>query len=138
MAKQKTKKEEKIECSDRLCPFHGKDKLKLRGRIFHGTVIKKLYKRVTIAFEQSFFISKYERFEKRQTKLHARLPDCLEKEINVGDYIQIAECRPLSKIIHFVATKKIRGATEEEERLIEIEKEKEEIKNKKEKTEDKE
>ena len=127
MAKEKIKKEEKTEgnCTDKLCPFHGENKLKLRGRIFEGTVIKKLKGRVTIAFEHSFFIPKYERYEKRQTKIHARLPSCLDKEINVGDYIQIEECRTLSKIIHAVVTKKIRGATEKEEKLVEAAKEKE-------------
>jgi small subunit ribosomal protein S17 len=130
MAKEKQHKEEKnnTSCTGKLCPFHGEDKLKLRGRIFEGTVIKKLKGRVTIAFEHSFFIPKYERYEKRQTKIHARLPQCLDKEISVGDYIQIEECRTLSKIIHAVVTKKIRGATEKEEKLVEIVKEKEEKK----------
>jgi small subunit ribosomal protein S17 len=126
-------------CSDKLCPFHGVDKIKLRGRTFEGTVIKKLHGRVTIAFERSLFVPKYERFEKRRTKLHARLPDCLKKEINVGDYIQIEECRTLSKIIHAIVTKKIRGATEKEEKLVEAVKEKEEKKKvKKENTEEEE
>lgn len=98
----------KINCTDKLCPFHGSDKLKLRGRVFEGEVIKKIHGRLKIAFERTLYVSKFERYEKRKTILHARLPDCLKDQINVGDYIQIAETRPISKIIHFVVIKKIR------------------------------
>ena len=98
------------ECIDPKCPFHGK--LSLRGRVFEGTVSKKFPKRVSIEFERTVYIRKYERFAKAKTRLHARLPDCLAKEINVGDYIQIRECRPLSRIISFVVVKKIRSREE--------------------------
>jgi len=82
----------------------------MRGRTFEGTVIKKHHKRITIAFERNAYVRKYERYIKYTSKIHARLPVCMEKEINVGDYVQIKECRPLSKIIHFVVVKKIREA----------------------------
>ena len=98
------------ECSDKLCPIHGSKKLKLRGRIFEGNVIRKLPGRIVIQFERMIHIRKYERYEKRRTKLHARLPDCMKNDINVGDYIQIAETRPISKIIHCVVVKKIRSS----------------------------
>jgi len=108
--KQEEKKEDKnSECKDKLCPFHGEKAVKLRGRVFEGTVIKKFHGRVTIEFERLMHVPKYERYEKRKTKLHARLSDCLESQVNVGDLIQIAECRPLSKIIHFFVTKKIKS-----------------------------
>ena len=112
MEKKKTqktemKKTENSKCSDKLCPFHGSSPLKLRGRTFQGVVINKLHGRVTIRFERMNYIQKYERYEKRNTKLHARLPECLN-EIEIGDYIQIEETRPVSKIIHFVVTKLIR------------------------------
>lgn len=105
-------KKENSSCADKLCPLHGENPLKLRGRIFEGTVEKKFHKRVVIRFARVAYISKYEGYEKRNTKLHARLTDCMEKEINVGDLIQIAECRPLSKIIHFVVTKRIKTREE--------------------------
>lgn len=116
MAKQKnetkieTKQNVTSKCTDVKCPFHGE--LKLRGRKFMGTVIKKFPKRVVIEFERTIFIPKYERYAKSKTKLHARLSDCLANEIQVGDYIEIQECRQLSKIIAFAVTKKIRSATE--------------------------
>ena len=53
------------------------------------------------------YISKYERYAKKKTKIHARLPDCQKESVNIGDYVQVQECRPLSKIIHFTFTKKI-------------------------------
>jgi len=116
MAKEKTikteKKTEKVSCADKKCPFHGSDAVKLRGRTFEGEVITKLPGRVKIQFDRFLYDRKYERFDKRRTKLHARLPDCLKEQIQLGDWIQITECRPLSKIIHFIVTKKIRSKTE--------------------------
>ena len=41
--------------------------------------------------------------------MHARLPEKLKNEIALGDYIQIQECRPLSKILHHIVVKKIGG-----------------------------
>ena len=93
-------------CNDIQCPFHGI--LSARGRVFKGTVIKKFPRRITIEFERTIYVRKYERYLKKKTKIHARLPDCMKDEINVGDYIEVRECRPLSKIIHFVVIKKIR------------------------------
>jgi len=110
MAEKKKKTEEKVvECKDKLCPFHGSEKLKMRGRIFQGPVTKKLPGRLTIEFERMIKNSKYERYEKRKTKLHARLPDCLKGDIQEGDVVEIAEVRPISKTIHFVVTKLVRG-----------------------------
>jgi len=95
-------------CQDKNCHVHGS--LNTRGRIFEGVVIKKFPKRVTIQFERMVYIRKYERYAKSRTKIHARLPDCMRAEIQEGDYIKVQECRPLSKIIHFVVIKKIKNA----------------------------
>jgi len=92
------------------CPTHGN--LKARGRTFEGKVIKKFSKRIAIEFERMIYVKKYERYAKTKTKVHARLPDCLEKEINIGDFIKVQECRPLSKIIHLVVIEKIKDAVE--------------------------
>jgi small subunit ribosomal protein S17 len=94
------------ECNDSKFPFHGS--ISLRGRTFQGEVIKKFPKRVCIGFERTIYIPKFERYAKSKTKLHARLPDCLADKINIGDYIEIKECRKLSKIINFIVIKKIR------------------------------
>jgi len=104
----KTQEKETAKCSDKLCPFHSKKGLKLRGRTFQGIVIKKLPMKITIQFERMLKIKKYERYEKRKTKIHARLPNCLKDEINVGDLVEVSETRPISKTIHFVTNKLIR------------------------------
>lgn len=110
--KEEKKKPEKkkVSCVDVKCPFHGK--LSLRGRSYKGKVVKKFPKRVVIEFGRTVYIRKYERYANKKTKLHARLPDCLKEKINVGDYIEIKECRPLSKIIHFVVVGKIKSSKE--------------------------
>jgi len=102
-----TKKIEQNKCNDFACPKHGN--ISLRGRSFKGKIIRKFSKRVAIEFERTIYIKKYERYSKRRTKLHARLPDCMAEDINLGDYVEIVECRPISKIIHFVVIKKILG-----------------------------
>ena len=79
-----------------------------RGRVFEGTVTKKFPLRVVVEFERTVFVHKYDRFYKKKTRLHARVPTGMN--INVGDYIKVRECRPLSKIIHFVVTEKVRSA----------------------------
>lgn len=78
-----------------------------RGRIFEGTVTKKFPTRVVVEFERTVFVQKYERFYKKKTRLHARLPQGMNVE--VGDYIRVRESRPLSKIIHFVVIEKVRS-----------------------------
>lgn len=97
-------------CGDKLCPIHGKmgEKLKLRGRTFEGEVIRKFHGRVTIEFERALYLRKYERYEKRRTKIHARLPSCMDNDVDVGDRIEIAETRPISKTMHFVVTRIVR------------------------------
>jgi len=99
---------EKMNCEDRTCHVHGK--LKVRGRTFKGTVIRKFPRRVTIEFERMIYVRKYERYSRSKTKIHARLPKCMEDMIQVGDIITVQECRPLSKIIHFAVTGKIKEA----------------------------
>ena len=91
--------EPKSECNDPNCPFHGS--LPVRGQVLEGIVTNDKAER-TITVERSFykFIRKYERYEKRKSKIKAHIPDCIE--VNVGDAVKIAECRPLSKTKHFV------------------------------------
>ncbi len=108
MGKEKEKKLEvtKNSCADKTCPEHGN--LKVRGRTFKGYVIRKFHKRIVIEFERIVYIRKYERYLKKKTRIHARLPECKEKEVNVGDYVLVGECRPLSKMIHTVYLKKLK------------------------------
>lgn len=110
MEEKKTQKIEKeTTCKDRLCPKHGDRKLKMRGRTFQGEVVKVLPGRVSISFERMLKLPKYERYEKRKTKIHARLPDCMKNDVKVGDLIEISETRPISKMIHFVVSKVVKA-----------------------------
>lgn len=89
----------KKKCEDERCPFHGK--LSVRGRTFVGTVKStKAPKTVTVAWERQFYLKKYERFEKRLSKVQAHVPSCIE--IKEKDTVKIIECRQLSKTKHFV------------------------------------
>lgn len=113
MTKKESKKTEEKErkemgsgtCNDVDCHIHGN--LKLRGRTFKGFVVSKHDKRIAIEFERMIYIKKYERYARTKTKLHARLPRCMENDVTVGDLVRIKECRPLSKIIHFAFLEKI-------------------------------
>lgn len=79
-----------------------------RGRIFEGFVTKKFPTRVVVEFERTVYVPKYQRFYKKKTRLHARLLETVD--VNVGDYIKVRECHPLSKIIHFIVIEKLRAA----------------------------
>lgn len=80
------------------------------GRIFKGYVTKKFPTRVVIEFERTVYVHKYERYYKKKTKIHAYLPKGMDVE--VGDYVRIQECRPLSKIIHSVVIEKLKSKEE--------------------------
>lgn len=99
---KKTKNTE--QCRDKRCPFHGS--LAIRGRNFKGIVKKIIGRRAVIEFSRFVYHKKYERYSKETTKLHAHIPQCMD--IKTGDLIKIRECRPLSKITHFVVIEKIK------------------------------
>jgi small subunit ribosomal protein S17 len=91
-------------CDDKFCPFHGT--LSVRGQIITGVVSStKMQNSIVVKREYSSYVPKYERYEKRTSKYTAHCPPCLN--INVGDKVRIAECRPLSKTVSFVAIEKI-------------------------------
>jgi len=81
-----------------------------RGRIFKGRVIKVFPTRAVMESERSVYLKKYERFFKRKTKIHARIPEGMKLEM--GDIIKVRECRPLSKIIHHKVIEKLGGKLE--------------------------
>jgi|SRR3989344_3437254 len=108
MVKQ-TKKTDKKE----IYSHHSKKEIvSARGRVFEGYVTKKFPHRVVVEFERTAYLKKYERFYKKKTRLHARLPSNIS--VDVGDYVKIRECRPLSKIINFILIEKIRSVNEGE------------------------
>ena len=106
-------------CKDINCPFHGS--LRLRGRSFLGTVIAtNMNKTATIRWERRHYIPKYERHEKRITKIKAHDPGCIH--VHEGDLVRLKECRPLSKTKNFVIVEnlgKVKGYEERAEALEE-------------------
>ena len=63
--------------------------IKTRGRTFVGTVVSdKMHKSAVVKWEWKKFIPKYERFEKKSSKVSAH------NEINAkeGDVVEIKEC----------------------------------------------
>ncbi len=90
------------ECDDVNCPFHGA--LPVRGQVLVGTVVSdKMDKTVVIQRKHEILIKKYQRYEKRQSKIHAHNPPCVDAK--VGDVVTVAECRPLSKTKSYVVIK---------------------------------
>ena len=91
-------------CNDTNCPFHGN--LTVRGRQFTGTIVSaKMRKTAVVEFGRLHFLNKYERYEKRRTKLKVHNPECINAKY--GDIVKIMECRPLSKTKNFVIVQKV-------------------------------
>lgn len=89
----------KQECNEDDCPFHGT--LPVRGQVITGKVVsEKMKGTVVVEREYLHFIKKYDRYEKRSSKIHAHVAPCLH--VKVGDEVKVAECRPLNKTTHFV------------------------------------
>ena len=86
-------------CDDKLCPFHGT--LPVRGKLFTGTILSsKAKKMVVVAREYPRPVSKYKRYERSMSKMHAYLPECIDAQ--EGEEVLIAECRHLSQTVSFV------------------------------------
>lgn len=98
----------KKECNDKHCPYHGS--AKLRGKIFTGTVIKtSMHRTITVEWPRLFFLPKYERYEKRRTRIKAHLPDCIE--VKKGDEVKLMETKPISKTKNFIVIEVIEHAS---------------------------
>ncbi len=98
----------KESCKSIRCPWHGS--LKIRGRIFRGTVkSSKALETAVVAWSYYHYIHKYERYERRKTQIIAHNPRCISAE--PGNIVRVGECRPLSKAKRFVVFEKV-GAKE--------------------------
>lgn len=87
---------------DPKCPFNGS--VKLRGKSFIGTVSSdKMHKTATVFWERKVFVPKFERYEKRFTKIHCHNPEAIDAK--QGDKVLVMETRPLSKTKKFVIIK---------------------------------
>jgi small subunit ribosomal protein S17 len=85
-------------CQDPKCPWHGK--LSLRGQIFEGEVVSSMAnKSAVIRWNYTHFVSKYEVYERRHTRVIAYNPECINAKR--GDFVKIVETRPISKTKNF-------------------------------------
>lgn len=92
------------ECTDKKCPFHGQ--LKLHGRRHIGEVLKaKTLRDALVAWERPYYLPKYERYEKRRTKLMVHNPPCIAAK--QGDMVEIMESKKISKTKNFVIIQKL-------------------------------
>lgn len=93
------------ECNDPNCPFHGS--LPVRGQVFDCKVVSdRMESTVVVLREFEKRDAKFERFEKRRSKIHAHNPPCIDAK--AGDSVKIAECRPLSKTKAYVVVEVLR------------------------------
>ena len=91
-------KETKIE-NEKNNPFNGS--LSIRGKLFEGIVIDaKAKNTVVIQKESPIYFKKFKRFGRSKNKIHAHVPSNINVE--EGDYVRAAECRPISKSVSFV------------------------------------
>ena len=92
------------ECASPKCPWHGS--LKIRGRIFRGTVVSAKPSQTAI-IEWNYYrrVPKYERHARMKTRKAAHNPDCIAAK--AGDVVMIGECRKISKTKNFVVYEKV-------------------------------
>ena len=93
-----------------------------------------MQKTVTVEWERKSYLKKYERYEKRKSKIKAHNPNSINAK--EGDIVKIMECKPLSKTKNFVVVEilgKEKGFKErmeaEEESKVKKEVKKEEEQN---------
>jgi len=92
-------KEPKRECSDKHCPFHGG--MSIRGKLFDGKVTgSKAKQTITLQKEAPVYFSKFKRYARGKSTIHAHVPECIDVE--AGSHVLTAECRPISKSISYV------------------------------------
>ena len=104
MAAETKAKKTEVKCDDRNCPIHGS--LKTRGQIIKGNVVSdKMRKTVVVRRDYLRPLTKFERSEKRSSRILAHNPGCINA--SSGDEVAIMECRPLSKSKTFVVVEKV-------------------------------
>ncbi len=89
----------KRECEDIHCPFHGN--LSIRGKLFDGKVTgSKAKQTITLQKEAPIYFSKFKRYARGKSTIHAHVPGCIDVES--GNHVLTAECRPISKSVSYV------------------------------------
>ncbi len=98
-------------CDDRHCPFHGH--LTVRGSVFDGEAVStSMAKTVVVRRELEREDAKFERLRRISRKYSVHAPPCLH--VREGDWVRIAECRPIAKTVSFVVVQVLRAGVREE------------------------
>ncbi|MFH0977962.1 MAG: 30S ribosomal protein S17 [Candidatus Woesearchaeota archaeon] len=94
----------KVKCDDQNCPIHGR--LRTHGKTFIGKVIKTgMQKTATVEWTRLRKVQKYERYEKKRTRIKVHNSACINAA--TGDTVKIMESRPISKTKHFAIIEKV-------------------------------
>jgi len=96
---------------DPNCPFHGN--LKVKENTLVGDVAS-IGSKKTAVIERPHAeeIPKYNRFERRRSRITVHLPPCFD--LKEGDRVKVAKCRPLSKTKSYVIVDVLESDTEED------------------------
>ena len=85
--------------TDTKNPFNGT--LSIRGKVFEGIVVSQKAKNtVTIEKDLPTYLTKFNRYARSKSRIHAHVPSNLE--VKEGDRVLAAECKPLAKSVSFV------------------------------------
>jgi small subunit ribosomal protein S17 len=92
-------KEPTRECTDKNCPFHAG--LSIRGKLFEGKVTgNKAKQTITLQKDSPVYFNKFKRYARGKSTIHAHVPGCID--IELGDQVLTAECRPIAKSVSYV------------------------------------
>ena len=93
-------------CRDIHCPKHAG--FATHGAKIEGVVVSDKMKGSAVV-ERQYVLrsSKYERYERRTTRIIAHNPECIKAK--AGDRVRLEECRPISKLKSFVIVEKMEG-----------------------------
>ncbi len=95
------------ECNDLTCPFHGNTRI--RGKITQGVIVsKKSSKTVIIRRDYVQFVKKYQRYERRNSRMACHLPECLRNVVDIGHLVTVGESRKISKTKAFIVLGKVK------------------------------
>ena len=85
--------------------------IKTRGAVLEGKVVRDRGKKTVIVQRNLVsFVPKYERYIRKRSKIAAHNPESIDAK--VGDWVQIEECRKISKTKAWIVTKVLRRAGE--------------------------
>ena len=87
------------ECADRNGPVHGR--LAIRGKLIDGRVTgSQARQTITLQKDAPIYFGKFKRYARGKSTIHAHVPGCMDVES--GDSVLTAECRPISKSVSYV------------------------------------